>query len=361
MRSSAFRRASSAAHRSLRATASIAVVVLAPIAVTGADQRSDRPAPTEVASNLVTPAAEQAIDRGLEYLARHQHPAGSFGSGQYNDNIAVGSLAGLAMLSNGSTPGEGPYGENLVRLVDFVIDNTSPSGFILVQRSTSHGPMYDHGFGTLFLAEVYGMTQRDDVREKLKKAVQLIVYTQNDDGGWRYQPQRDINADLSVTVCQIMALRAARNSGIFVPRSTADKCTEYVRRSQNADGGFRYMLTTGPSAFPRSAAGIVALYSSGIYEGKEIDRGLDYLMAYLPGRRTQQESHYFYGHYYAVQAMYQNGAENWSKWYPAIRDELINKQRPDGSWADTICPEYGAAMACIILQMPNNFLPIFQR
>ena len=33
----------------------------------------------------------------------------------------------------------------------------------------------------------------------------------------------------------------------------------------------------------------------------------------------------------------------------------------DGKWMDAICPEYGTAMACFILQMPNNYLPIIQR
>ncbi len=79
-----------------------------------------------------------------------------------------------------------------------------------------------------------------------------------------------------------MALRAARNAGIYVPRDTIDRCIEYVKRSQNADGGFMYMIQGGQSAFPRSAAGVVALYSAGIYEGPEIEKGLDYLMQYLP-------------------------------------------------------------------------------
>jgi squalene cyclase len=59
--------------------------------------------------------------------------------------------------------------------------------------------------------------------------------------------------------------------------------------------------------------------------------------------------------------MWQAGGERWLHWYPAIRDALIKRQRDDGSWLDSICVEYGTAMACIILQMPNNYLPIFQR
>jgi hypothetical protein len=71
--------------------------------------------------------------------------------------------------------------------------------------------------------------------------------------------------------------------------------------------------------------------------------------------------HYFYGHYYAVQAMWTAGGNYWKEWYPAIRDELLSRQNPDGSWLDQICSHYGTAMACIILQVPNNYLPILQK
>lgn len=312
---------------------------------------------------LLDPPTQKLIDRGLDYLGRRQRPDGSYGSGQWAGNIAVTSLVGLAFLSSGSTPTEGPYSEQLERIVEYVLANTSASGFVVVQSATSHGPMYDHGFGTLFLAEVYGMSERPDVREKLKKAIHLIVYTQNNEGGWRYLPQKVDEADISVTICQIMALRAARNAGIAVPRSTVDRCTDYVKRSQNPDGGFRYMISTGQSGFPRSAAGVVALYSAGIYEGPEIEHGLEYLQKYVPGRQRSQESHYFYGHYYAAQAMYQAGGKTWSEWYRAVRDDLVARARTsEGSWMSSgVCPEYGTAMALIILQMPNNYLPIFQR
>ena len=157
-------------------------------------------------------------------------------------------------MSSGSSPGRGPYGAPIDKALAYVMDNTSPSGFIAVPGSSTHGPMYSHGFGTLFLAEAYGMTHRPEIREKLRKAVQLIIDTQNNEGGWRYQPVKH-DADLSVTICQINALRAARNAGLYVPKDTVDACIRYVKQSQNPDGGFRYMLSGGASAFPRSAAG----------------------------------------------------------------------------------------------------------
>lgn len=49
-----------------------------------------------------------------------------------------------------------------------------------------------------------------------------------------------------------------------------------------------------------------------------------------------RESHYFYGQYYAAQAMWHAGGDHWKKWYPAIHDALIARQREDGSWTDSI-------------------------
>jgi hypothetical protein len=310
---------------------------------------------------LFTPQAQRAVERGLAFLADGQRDDGSLGDTRYGRNVAIVALGGLAFLASGSTPGRGPYGRHVERCLDYLLANESESGFINVPAAASHGPMYEHGFATLFLAESYGMSQRAELRDKLTRAVGLIVETQNDQGGWRYQPQR-AEADISVTICQIMALRAARNAGLFVPRETVDRCLDYVKRSQNPDGGFMYMLSGGLSAFPRSAAGVVALYSAGVYEGPEVERGLDFVMQFLPeAGSTRQDIYYFYGHYYAVQAMWLAGGEYWAKWYPAIREQLLALQQAGGHWIDSYSHEYATSMACIILQVPNHYLPIFQR
>src|SRR5690606_39034713 len=175
----------------------------------------------------------------------------------------------------------------------------------------------------------------------------------------RYNPV-PYDADVSVTICQIMALRSARNAGIEVSKDVIDRAVEYVRRCQNPDGGFKYQLESGQSAWPRSAAGVASLYYAGIYEDNAIDRGLDYLrINALPGHAMASRAHYFYGHYYAVQAMYLAGGAHWERWWPAIRQELLASQLDDGSWDDrSVGPSYGTSMALIILQMPKRYLPI---
>jgi len=121
------------------------------------------------------------------------------------------------------------------------------------------------------------------------------------------------------------------------------------------------MIQGGESAFPRSAAAVTALYSVGIYKGPEIAKGLDYLMQFMPSGDATRHEYYFYGQYYAAQAMWQAGGQRFRRWYPAARDELVGRQHEDGSWQDPVGNECAAAMALVVLQMPNNYLPIFQR
>lgn len=324
-----------------------------PAAPPGAE---NNPAADEMDAEL-----HQAVDRAFAYLKSQQNADGSFGRGRYGKHVGITSLCAIAFMSDGHVPGRGRYGEQVAAALEFVLAHSGDSGFLAAE--TSHGPMYGHGFATLFLGEIYGMNPQDErVRDALVKAVDLIVGTQNDEGGWRYNPV-PYDADVSVTICQIMALRSARNAGIKVPKDTIDRAVKYVRDCQNPDGGFRYMLQVGSSAWPRTAAGVSSLFYAGIYEDDSINRGLDYLVRNaLPGTGRATPAHYYYGQYYCIQAMYLAGGDYWKQWWPAARNELISRQSANGGWLDHYAGgAYSTAMALIVLQMPKRYLPIFQK
>lgn len=307
----------------------------------------------------INQAMRQGVERGLASLAQSQAEDGSFGGDRYGKHVAITALACLSFMADGNLPGRGIYSQNVTRGMDFILKNAQETG--LVSANSPHGPMYGHGFATLFLGEIYGMTADPRVREALIKATRLIVDNQNHEGGWRYQPV-PVEADVSVTICQIMALRSARNAGIHVPKGTIDRAILYVRQCQNPnDGGFRYMLNTVGSAFPRSAAGVASLYYAGVYQDEALKKGLSYLLRQRPKGNVSSTPHYYYGHYYAVQAMFLAGGKYWQDWYPSIRDELLAKQSQTGTWNSSYGTDYGSAMALLVLQIPNRLLPIFQR
>lgn len=355
--------------RQFLSRSSLAMLGLGTGAVSLANPTNERLYDGSAAKGMINTAAQKAIDSGLDYLVRRQNPDGSFGERQYRGNVAITGLVGLALMAGGHQPGRGAKGKVVTEAIKYVLtqEDSFRSGYFHKSSAGNHGPMYEHGFGTLFLAEAHGAVHEPKLRAELEKkltaAVALIQKSQNREGGWRYEPGNK-DADLSVTICQIMALRSARNAGMVVPKSLVDKCTEYVKACQSSDGSFRYMKQGGKPTFALTAAGVVALYSAGIYKGQEIENGLKYLLEHKPGQAVRRDDihHYFYGQYYAVQAMWTAGGSAWSEWYPAIRDELVGRARRDeGGWHDPICSHYGTAMACIILQVPNNYLAILQK
>lgn len=340
-----------------------------------------------IADNLnfqeLTPAARQAIEDGLKYLksAQNQDDGAWYCdigyklnttykvTKKYAPHVGVTSLACMAFMANGNLPGRGRYGENVQKGLEFVLTCVhQDTGFI----SRYDTRMYSHAFATLFLAEVYGTTHDPVVGEKLRKAVSLIVNCQNATGGWRYMPQAN-DADMSITVCQVQALRAARNVGITVPKLCIDNAINYIRRSATWISPTKVAFTYQPLSlretrvsFALTAAGVTALHGAGVYEEEIVRKGLNYLIDPPYNDPHPRSNHYFYyyGHYYAVQAMYMAGRfwpEYWRDWFPMIRDDLVKNQNPDGSWEDNVGKNCATAMAVLILQVPYRYLPIFQR
>src|SRR5215813_13160130 len=275
----------------------------------GVDAPPDERIPDgSAAKGMLTAQADQAIQKGLSFLNSKRHRDGSFGTGGYSGNVAVTALAGMAFMCGGHQPGRGTYGKAVLEALRFILSKENVGrtfpGFIHNPAASPHGAMYGHGFATLFLGEAYGMVHnkalRSECRDKLRRAVKCILEAQkkNSEKAWRYEPNSN-DADLSVAVCQIMALRSARNAGILIPKSVVDDCTAYVKNCQDKMGGwFKYTTRGGgfggAQSFARTAAGVCALFAAGIYKGPEVDAGLKFLARHKPGGRAfRPDLHYY--------------------------------------------------------------------
>ncbi len=304
------------------------------------------------------PELRQSIDRGLDYLASQQAPDGSW-TGARGRNTGVASFAVLGFMSTGVVPNRGARGRVVARGIDYVLGNAQLSGLISNPRDTAHGPMYEHAMSTLLLAQVWGMYDRPGVLDALQRAVDLIISCQNDQGGWRYQPQ-PADADVSVTVMQLVALRAAKNAGLRVPKRTFDAAINYVKSCAMPSGGFLYQPGVGAEGYARTAAGTCSLLTSGDYESREALGGIEYLQR-NKAPEVRGDDHLHYGLYYAAQAMYQaTDPKQWQLWFPPSRDELLARQQPDGHWDGEAGPIYGTAMSILTLSVPYRYLPVYQ-
>ncbi len=335
----------------------------------------------------------KAAERGLRWLRDQQQDSGSWvgivGHKMSNDyveldsglpvggqrrsghgHLGVTAIAGMAFLAGGHLPGRGEFGTAVTKANDYIVRSTADSGLL----TASGTRMYSHAFATLFLAEIHGMTSERGRKSALERAVHLIVDTQNQVGGWRYNPF-DRATDLSVTVCQLQALRAARNIGIHVPSGTIDRAMAYVKKSRvtsrGYDQGLYYYKIYGDGAYRKSgqyainAAALTALASAGVYNDNLTDPVLTFLESEYGNLADYCPEHfyYWYGNYYAAQAFFQFGGPRCRAFYQSLSDDLLRRQRADGSWRNSVGPgdEFSTAVACLLLQMPQQYLPIFQR
>jgi prenyltransferase beta subunit len=276
----------------------------------------------------------------------------------------VTALCLLAFMGRGPAPGRGPYRETVGRTIEFLLDSRQDNGLIVRPGGNSHGPMYEHALATLGLIEASGWLVEPEVRQACQQAIDLIVHAQNKEGGWRYQPQPN-DADLSVTVMQVVALRAAQNARLDVPTETLDRAVEYVKRCAKPEGGFAYQPGQGVK-HAQSAAGALCLQLLGQHDAPEVAKAL----ASLQQRKYEHgmDSYFHYMNYYAMQAHFQAGEEQWAAWHPRVRTLLLETQNPDGSWPgwheDNINGRskcYSTAMAAMALEVYMHYLPAYQR
>ena len=262
----------------------------------------------------------------------------------------------MAFLAHGETADDPKYGPVIRRAVDYIVRTQSENG--LLAGSTMSSPMYSHGFATLALAEVYGTIDDPRVGPALKKAVGLIVSSQNRLGGWRYSVD-STDADTTVSGAQMVALRAAANAGIEVPEETIRRGVAFYKSCFCPGGGFGYTGPSGPNG-PRSGIGLLVLSLSGEYRSAEAKATADFLLS-IGGSDT---SYFYYGCYYGSQAMFQAGGKYWRHWNETITPALIGMQSPDGSWSGDNSSggvTAGTAMALLAIEINYNLLPIYQR
>jgi len=322
-------------------------------------------------------AAQRSLDDGLAYLAMRLQDSedGSLpvSDGRREDfaPLGISALGCLAFMAGGSTPGRGPHGDVVNRVLDYLLRNTNLTpgdkqyGYISVQGDQK-SEMHGHGYATLVLAEAYGMTGSERLRPALIAAVRLIEKTQGSEGGWYYKPRRQAQHEGSITICLVQALRAARNSGISVDGEVIRAAEEYVRRLQKKDGTFRYQLGDERSSVALTGAAITTLNMAGRYDDSLIQSATDAIWSGLglveEGNRRASDWP-FYERLYIAQAFWQlSDTTHFQRWFEKERELIVRTQRADGGWRGLRYGDsYATAVNCLVLATPEGVLPIFQR
>jgi len=328
--------------------------------VQGADDKSQ--------NNVVVDKKTDEVLRGaLRWLASKQLPNGAWGlSGdEAAHKVAMSSYAIMAFLSCGHLPGEGEYGKTVAAGVQYLLDQIQPDGIIGNRNDGQY--MYSHGLATIALGEIYGQTKSQVIKPKLERLVRLIISSQSREGGWRYRPISQ-DADISVTVLQVVALRSAKNAGLSIPQQTLDNAVKYVRKCYDQrSGGFSYQPGGSPG-FARTSAAIYSLQVCGLYDDLMVQKGSEYLIKSI--EKGEIREWFTYGHFYAAPAQYMIGGEIWKKWYEKVKAILLEDVKaekdiyywePKRDRGRDVGPTYCTSIFVSVLAIPYHYIPLYQR
>jgi hypothetical protein len=334
----------------------------------------------------------ETVNKGLEYLARTQLNDGHWEANGGAYPTTMTGLAGMALLMEGSTIRDGKYAERIRKATDWFMERSQRNGLLGNPSNPTESAryMYGHGYGMLFLSQVYGEEEDGERRKKLERmltrAVEFTGNAQTNRGGWGYVSASDGNGfdEGSVTITQVQGLRAARNAGIVVPRKIIDRAHDYLRKCTTPRGGIIYSLAHG-GAFngaerpTLTASAIACMFNAGDYSSDYAKRWLRYCQSAIPIDNSGRDSfgHWEYTHYYYSQAIYTLGEKGYARMFPDSKPQdqltwtryrdvifpyIASRQATDGSWnMSGIGAVYSTACCLTVLQLDNGTLPIYQR
>ncbi|MCY3006713.1 MAG: hypothetical protein NTV29_12170 [Planctomycetota bacterium] len=372
---------------------------LVPIPAAAFEQRMRR---MDESSNLETqamgplgPKTEEAIEKGLAFLAKYQRADGSWKLEDFGQRTVIRSDTAATALSLLSFQGAGyshvqyKYQQECRKALAFLIAGQQSNGDLyrpMEEASDRNGWLYSHAIATLALCEAYGMTQDENLRSAAQRAVDFLVYSQDrQEGGWRYIPR--VGSDTSVTGWGMMALKSAELSGLYVPKQTFEGIEKWLEHSQvslREQYLYRYNWLANtpetkhgalPTPVMTSVGLLMRLYMGWKRDNIAMAQGADWLLQRPPAMGTEQapkrDTYYWY---YATQVLFHMGEDRWKNWYQALYPLLIESQVTQGPYAGSWEPNgpipdawgeyagrlYVTSMNLLSLEVTYRHLPIYE-
>lgn len=295
---------------------------------------------------------ENAVLLGLRWLAKQQKSDGGWSLvGPYNtggsqeNREAATAMALLAFQGAGKLPG-GPtndFGREVTKGWRWLLKRQNSDGSFFNRGGSNHR-FYTHAQCTIAVCELYAMTGDEQYRRPATRAINYLIQTQTELGGWRYQP--GVDSDLSVTGWVLMALKSGRMAGIDVPSPVFERVEEFLETVSRSDPvvyasrGSRYVYEKSDifnrEAIPTlTAVGLLSReYLGWPGDDERIQAGIKYLLTQPPRWRRGRVDLYYW--YYATQAIIHAGGPAWPEWNGFMKKALVENQvtdrREKGSW-----------------------------
>ena len=289
-----------------------------------------------------TDASRAAIKKGTGWLIKAINSDGGAGLdiGTMSD-VACTSVVGVALLSQGQTPMEGEHHNRQKRLANFLLRRVETMGSNGALQSTRSqiegdlGPYATHFFSTICLSQMMGESPNvDRYYRALQRLEGYISSNQHRDGSWG----SDAWAPLLATAVGWISLRAAYFAGISVAGSSESAGDYLVRQmpqlGRSWGSGSWYHRLYG------TAAGLRVLYAMGRDQEEKAKTALSDIMALVENNNRAfgaAGGEEYLTFHFMTEMLMQMGGDNWVRWYPTVRDKLIDVQNRDGSWTGHHC------------------------
>lgn len=326
-----------------------------------------------------TATIAEARDQGLEWLTKNQAADGSWGK---TYSFAVTSFACLSYLGASDDPYTGEQGRALISGLKFLLANQTDGQF----KNQGHTWIHGQGFATLALSEAYGRSlfaktkpdiDMQEIHDVVGQAVQVIATHQSTSGGWWYTPGVPGSHEGSTTVCAVQALVSANNYGIEIEKSALARGFEYLKKCQNADGGFDYKLGDAQSMTEGTAGGVATLGLMKKFDYAVMLDGYNFLLDVTPASISRGRFPY-YGHFYGCMGMQllqqefgrdKEYHDKTNQYILATYKDVLSWRQVDGAWPGKAWvvssagegSAYGTSFAALLLSVPEGRLSIFNR
>jgi hypothetical protein len=321
-----------------------------------------------LASTGGTKECDDTVVKALRYLQKTQNKDGSWHD---KSKVGITGLALLAYLGHCETPLSEEFGDTVFRATLYLVDKGLKNNGRLFHDAKGLW-CYEHAIATYALCECYTFSKAfgyniPNLEEVTQDSVQWILNNQNPIGGWNYQYQENPRWDTSTTAWHLQALKAAQATRLDFKnlRGIIKNGLTSLTDTQVKSGGFGYSKTSAGSQngshYALTGAGVLCLQQHRGKANIDARQGIDYISK--NSTFDFKKAINYYEHYYASQAMINEGGLAWKKYNTMFRDPLLKNQNKDGSWpqppgnhhsAGTI---YNTCLATLMLEVYYRYLP----
>ena len=333
-----------------------------------------------------TVESEKAVAAGLDWLARHQRPDGSWSLDTHSQCLGDGCPPDSAMVSDVAATGlailpmmgaghihtkQSKYSESVRRGLGWLMKQQQRDGEMFLGGGFN-SKMYTHAIATMALCEAYGLSKDPKLRTAAQRGLNYIGKVQSlSDGGWRYYEGQP--GDTSVFGWQIFALRSGRLAGLVTPKNVVKGCHRYLNLAQTDDRGVTYSYLPGGGINPvMTAEGLLCRQYLG-WPRTHPAMKMGTMLVAADLRESRERNIYYW--YYATQLLHNMQDKDWKEWNLKVREGLVVMQRTGtgcdrGSW-DGNQPQpdvqgrragrlYTTALSILTLEVYYRFLPLYR-